>query len=250
MGSCSSSSFEDRLVHLHIVIYVGYSTTLFLSAFARTTMLAMRTNLQLAISEVLSSHPCSSPSCPTLVDKFIPEISLSKLICAYINIAGFSETSHALPSFERALEKFPDFESSKQPDSAEEGAYWAKLVSSIRKEYWREVLYKDTYGTKKTSYPCPCCGKPVRAEQMKKTLGLEGDESEAAGDKMTKCDTDREFPLYSYQGNVVLKLKTGAPTADVAKGPRKAKRRTVHTRKGSKRPVFDPYGPSTSKVSM
>ncbi|TEB27442.1 hypothetical protein FA13DRAFT_1794828 [Coprinellus micaceus] len=197
-------------------------------------MLAMRTNLQLAISEVLSSPSCPI-TCSTGPDSPVPEIPLSKLICAYINIAGFSKTSQALPSFERALEKFPDFDSSIQPNSVDEGAYWAKLVCRIRKEYWREVLYKDTYGTKKTSYPCPCCGKQVRAEQMKKTLGLEDDESEAAGNKpVIKCDIDR------------------IQTLDVPRKPsRKAKRYTARTRKGSsKKTGFDPYGPSTSKSSM
>lgn len=34
------------------------------------------------------------------------------------------------------------------------------------------------------------------------------------------------------------------------KRSRKPKRRTVHTRKAAKKVAFDPYGPSTSKVSM
>ena len=151
----------------------------------------MRTNLELAISEVLSS--IKIPSKPRDSTSGC-EIPLTNLICAYIRFAGFVEAAQALPSFERALEKYPD---SAEKAGCEE-AQRARLVASVRKEYWQEVLNDgktalskerggDGTGSKRL-FSCPCCGRLVTSKQMMKALDLEGDsknDCDSAGEQST-----------------------------------------------------------------
>ncbi|KAF6749384.1 hypothetical protein DFP72DRAFT_541872 [Ephemerocybe angulata] len=246
---------------------------------------ATRTNLELAISEVLSE----SSSAPET-----PNVPLSKLICAYIRIAGFSETdlaSDALPSFERALEKHRDAaflldpqvpahtpqpahkgkaktnakkSTSKKkrdvvsdevqqvnllsvPESEE--AKWERIVAKVRKEYWRDALARQegagaaastlsgNYGYSgcaagggvgRKTVSCPCCGKLARAEEIRRALAL--DDSGEQG----QVDVSSEYPKRTVKKR---KAKRGVQSRK-------------KTKEGASGVAFDPYGPSTSKVSM
>lgn len=210
----------------------------------------MRTNLELAISDVLSSiktssnprHPASS--C---------EIPLTNLICAYIRIAGFVEAAQALPSFERALEKYPD---SAEKAGSEE-AQRAQLVASVRKQYWQEVLNDgkttlskerggDGTGSKRL-FSCPCCGRLVNSKQMMKALDLEGDSK-------NDCDSVGEYCYTLSVSSVVIELVTlgTAPKKTVRKKRTRTVKRRIQNRKKEdiNKMAFDPYGPSTSKASI
>lgn len=140
----------------------------------------MRTNLELAIFDVLSSSPSINPSPST---EITPDIHLATVICAYIRIAGFAEPQQALTSFARALDKHPDY----RDKSGSEQARYAKVVSGLRKEYWRDVLSKSSTesgngsgkegggaeGPWKGLFSCPCCGKLVRKDKITKALNLD-----------------------------------------------------------------------------
>ncbi|KAF6759204.1 hypothetical protein DFP72DRAFT_150251 [Ephemerocybe angulata] len=245
---------------------------------------ATRTNLELAISEVLSE----STSAPETSN-----VPLSKLICAYIRIAGFSDTdlaSDALPSFERALEKHrdaaflldPQVPHTPQPHKAKakgrtrknkanrtngndadvanveevksqvpesEEAKWERIVAKVRKEYWRDALARQegagaaastlsgSYGYSgcaagggvgSKTVSCPCCGKLARAEEIRRALAL--DDSGEQG----QVDVSSEYPKRTVKKR---KAKRGVQSRK-------------KTKEGASGVAFDPYGPSTSKVSM
>ncbi|KAF5318354.1 hypothetical protein D9611_014231 [Ephemerocybe angulata] len=247
---------------------------------------ATRTNLELAISEVLSESPSAPDNVP-----------LSKLICAYIRIAGFSDTdlaSDALPSFERALEKHRDAafllhpqvpahapqphkgkaktktNAKKNKSSKEKGdvmsddvqqvnlpsapeseeAKWERIVAKVRKEYWRDALARQegagaaastlsgNYGYSgcaagggvgRKTVSCPCCGKLARAEEIRRALALDD-----SGEQGQVQDLSSEYPKRTVKKR---KAKRGVQSRK-------------KTKEGASRVAFDPYGPSTSKVSM
>ncbi|RXW17063.1 hypothetical protein EST38_g8790 [Candolleomyces aberdarensis] len=210
----------------------------------------MRTNLELAISEVSSSIKIAYDSRNPTSSCTIP---LTNLICAYIRIAGFVEAAQALPSFERALEKYPD--SAEKAGSKE--AQRAQLVASVRKEYWKEVLDDgnttlskqrggDGTGSKRL-FSCPCCGRLVSSKQMMKALDLEGESK-------NDCDSSGEYRYTPSKDSVIngLIMLDAAPKKTVKKKRTRTVKRRIQNRKQEdvSKMTFDPYGPSTSKASI
>jgi hypothetical protein len=113
----------------------------------------------------------------------------------------------------------------------------------------------------KTYYPCPCCGGgSVRAKQMMKVLGIDEDEDGSDGGEVVHEGEEREAEYresLSAKKRVSRKRKTSSTSsAKGEEGERKKKMRQVkrRVRIGNEKhglvPAFDPFAPSSSRVSL
>ncbi|KAJ2933412.1 hypothetical protein H1R20_g3659, partial [Candolleomyces eurysporus] len=123
----------------------------------------MQTNIDLALSQVLS--------CQTITTSGCDKIPVKVLIDAYMQISGISDMVRAYACFERALGKYPD---PAEKTGSIEAQRRARLVAQARIEFWTERLLA-----------CPCCGELMDGPQMIEALGLAGTAKKACGSNDT-----------------------------------------------------------------
>ncbi|RXW17872.1 hypothetical protein EST38_g7975 [Candolleomyces aberdarensis] len=182
----------------------------------------MQSNIDLALSQILSGQTMTTSSCD--------EIHVKVFIDAYMQISGISDVVQAYTCFERALGKYPD---PAEKAGSKEAQQRARLVAQARMGFWKEVRLKVESGSKshlqfKRLLACPCCGELMSASQMIKALGLDGTAKKARGSNDTSMTP--------------VKKRAG-----------KAKKRGQHRKREdgrSRKRAFDLYGASTSKCSI
>lgn len=115
----------------------------------------MPSNIEQAVSLVLDSH---QP----------PQIST--VLSAYLRIAGFPlATPDAVTLFERALDKHPHME--ERPAGTV-----TKAITDVRQDYWTRALDLDSSlskvmpGVVDGLYKCPCCGRKMGEDEMKRLV--------------------------------------------------------------------------------
>lgn len=169
----------------------------------------MPSNIEQAISLVLDSH--QSPQVSTVLN-------------AYLRIAGFPlATPDAVTLFERALDKHPHME--ERPA----GTVVTKAITDVRQDYYMRVLDLGSLvmpGIVDGLYKCPCCGRNMSEDEMKR--------------KVLALEDGLEMEQYHYLAAPEKPKKI------------KSKRRIATKTKARMRKArpFDPYGPSTSASSM
>ncbi|KAH6907519.1 hypothetical protein BKA70DRAFT_357890 [Coprinopsis sp. MPI-PUGE-AT-0042] len=103
----------------------------------------------------------------------------------------------------------------------------------------------------KTYYPCPCCGGgSVRAKQMMRSFGIDED-GDGSDEVVHEGEEEQEEHAVTTKKKISRKRKTSTKGEEGGrKKTRQVKRRSKVGTDSSKLPAFDPFAPSSSRVSM